>query len=422
MAAAQTAPVVVYLDHTAKWSGGEIALLRTLEALDRSHVTPVVLLAEDGPFAERVRALGIETEILAISEKAREVRKDSLGASALLRHAGSALAFLSYAGKVGAFAKRCGASVLHCNSLKADIYGAIAGKRVGIPVVWHIRDHIDPSYLPGPAVKVLRSMAKSVPAYVVTNSQSTTDKLFPEGTGKQRCRVAHDGLAAWELEAPEPAVTGAWKSDPPRIGILGRLVEWKGQHVFLEAARKLTAAGHKAQFVLIGAALFGEDEYADNLKKLAGPLGSQVEFLGFRRDIPELLRSLDILVHASITPEPFGQVVIEGMAEGLPVVGSDGGGVREILTDKVTGRLTPMGDSDALAHVLGELLADPAAAQTLGRAGWQHVRENFTAARNARTLEAVYDEMWAKTSGRAADQSRSAAPGLTAPQGTRGDV
>lgn len=385
--------VVVYLDHTAKWSGGEIALLRTLEALDRRRVQPIVLLGEEGPFAEKVRALKIETEVLPLDGRAREVRKDSLGAGALLRHAGSAVAFLGYAGKVAAFARQKGASVLHCNSLKSDIYGAIAGRQAGVPVVWHVRDHIDPTYLPGAAVKGFRALAKRLPSYVITNSDSTTAKLFPTGAGKQRCRVAYDGLADWELTSPEPVVTGKWKNDPPRIGIIGRIVEWKGQHIFLEAARKLTEAGHNATFVVIGGPLFGEQDFERTLKEQAAPLGDRVEFLGFRRDVPELLRSLDIMVHASTTPEPFGQVVIEGMAEGLPVIGSNGGGVREIITDGVNGLLTPMGDADALAEAIRNLLQNPIQAQTMGIVGWKHIRKNFTAERNARTIEAVYDDM-----------------------------
>lgn len=416
-------PVVVFLDHTAKWSGGEIALLRTLEALNRGRVTPVVLLGEDGPLAERTRALGIETEVMPLAGNAREVRKDTLGGGALVRHAGAAMAFLSYARQVAGYARKRGAAVLHCNSLKADIYGAVAGRLSGVPVVWHVRDHIDPTYLPGPAVRLFRSLAKRVPSYVITNSDSTLAKLFPGGAQGQRVRAAHDGLADRELTAPEPEVTGRWKSDPPRIGMIGRFVAWKGQHIFLEAAQKLVAGGQEAKFVLIGAALFGEAEYSESLKELAKPLGDRVEFTGFRNDVPELLRSLDILVHASTTPEPFGQVVIEGMAEGLPVVASDGGGVREIITQGQNGVLTPMGDASALTAALTTLLQNPEHAQALGCAGWRHVRENFTAARNARAVEAVYDDIQrgAKGQGRQHREAASdAAPNLAA--SSRGDV
>lgn len=393
-AASSLPRTIVYLDHTAKWSGGEIALLRSLEALDQTRVDPVVVLASDGPFAERLREAGIETHILPLGEDLREVRKDSLGARGIFKHAGSALGLLRYAGRVARFARQRGAVLLHCNSLKSDIYGAAAGRIARLPVLWHVRDHISPGYLPGPAVKLFRTLARRVPSYVVTNSASTTEELFPGGAADpRRCRAVNDGLSDSELTAPEPPVRDAWRHNPPRIGMVGRLVEWKGQHVFLEAAKRLTEAGMEARYVLIGAPLFGEEDYEARLREQAVGLGDRVEFTGFRTDVAALLRDLDILVHASITPEPFGQVVIEGMAEGLPVVASDGGGVREIVRNGVNGVLTPMGDAGALADALSALLRDPARASGIARAGWRNVRENFTAAHSARGLEAVYDVM-----------------------------
>ena len=200
---------VVYLDHTAKWSGGEIALLRTLEALDRVRVTPVVVLAEEGPFAERLREAQIETHVLPLSGNAREVRKDTLGGIAVLRHAGSGVAFLRYAITIARFVRQRGAFALHCNSLKADLYGALAGRIARIPVIWHVRDHIDPSYLPGPAVRVIRSLARRAPTFVIAISESVLEKLFPDPQDCQRqlaerVRIIHDGLAERELTTPLP--------------------------------------------------------------------------------------------------------------------------------------------------------------------------------------------------------------------------
>lgn len=384
--------MVLYLDHTAKWSGGEIALLRTLEAVNRSRITPVVLLGEDGPFADKLREVGIETHVLPLAESSREVRKDSLGGGGLAGKTRAGLSFAGYAVRVAQFARKRGAALLHCNSLKADIYGAVAGKLARIPVLWHVRDHIDPSYLPARAVHLFRQFARKLPDYVVCNSQSSLEKLFPGGV-PVRARAVHDGLADRELTSPLPDLTG-WKNNPPTVGIVGRLVEWKGQHVFLEAARKLRESGVAARFLVIGAALFGEHDYEERLRVLAAPLGTHVEFLGFRADVPDLMRNLDVFVHASITPEPFGQVVVEAMAEGVPVIASDGGGVREIITHGENGLLSPMGDADALAQNLRDLLGNPTQAARLARAGYTRVRSQFTAGHTARALEAVYDEIW----------------------------
>jgi len=404
---------VLYLDHTAKLSGGEIALLRLLEATDRAQVYPIVLLAEEGPIAARLREAGVETHVLPLSGRVRDIRKDTLGLSAL-RHAATIIPFLSYAVRVARFARQHSVQILHANSLKADLYGALAGWLARLPVVWHVRDHIDPSYLPAPAVYAFRFLAQHVPAYVITNSQSTLDRLFlsagrpsavvpsgldlPGGLDLRRA-VIHDGLAEQDLAqqdivSPDARLEPAWAS-PVRIGIVGRLAPWKGQHVFLEAAARLQAAGHDARFVIVGAPLFGEDGYEAELRRQAAAEGltGQVTFLGFRSDVAAVLGELDILVHASTTPEPFGQVVIEGMAESLPVVATDGGGVREIITHAENGLLVPMGDAGALASALERLLQDPALARRLGSAGYRHVRQHFTAHQSARRVEKVYSDI-----------------------------
>ena len=117
---------------------------------------------------------------------------------------------------------------------------------------------------------------------------------------------------------------------------------------------------------------------------------SHVSFLGFQSDIPQQLRQLDILVHASTTPEPFGQVVVEGMLAGLPVIATDGGGVREIITHGQTGLLVPCGDVDALAESLQRLLDRPDEAACLASKGRLHAQKTFTIERSARASEQLY--------------------------------
>ena len=109
--------------------------------------------------------------------------------------------------------------------------------------------------------------------------------------------------------------------------------------------------------------MFGAAEvrYGDELRELATRLGiaERVEFRGFQEDIWAELDLMDILVHASVTPEPFGQVIVEAMLAGVPVIAVAGGGPSEIVTDGVDGLLYPAGDVDALAQDLRRLRDDP---------------------------------------------------------------
>ena len=398
---------VLYLDHTARLSGGEIALLRLLRALDRSRVEPLVLLGEDGPLAGKLREAGIATTVLELAPDVREIRKGTLGAGGI-RHLRKLPVLLGYARKVAKFASEQRADLIHTNSLKSDIYGAIAGRMAGLPVIWHVRDGIHTGYLPAPAVLGFRILARLLPDFVVANSASTLQSLrlrrhapqavVPSGIssvepGRHRT-VILDGLLPGEMETVETAADGG---RTPVAGMVGRVAPWKGQDVFLEAAETVLREGYTVRFWIIGSAMFGEEEFERALRTRAesGILKGNVEFLGFREDAQEIMRELDILVHASRVPEPFGQVVIEGMAAGAPVIAADAGGPREIITHGVNGLLTPPGDAQALARAMIELLEDRERARALGRAGQEHVRKHFSIQASAEKVEKIYHELTA---------------------------
>lgn len=381
---------VLYLDHTAKLSGAELAMARLLGALDRTRVEPIVVLAEDGPLRGLLTGQSIDTHVIPLNERLREVRKDSLGLSGLVGHVRSLGGLWRHARRISRFARQQRVDLIYANSLKADFYGSLAARLAGIPLIWHIHDRIDAKYLPRSAVWLVRLMARRLPNCVVVNSPSTLQTLRL-GSGKQAAIIV-SGLSRDHIER-------SWvvrRCNPiPQIGIIGRLAPWKGQDVFLEAAARLLREGFQARFRIVGSSMFGEDGFEQQLRQLASSLGIQdhVEFLGFVKDVPAVLRSLDVLVHASKIPEPFGQVIIEGLAAELPVVATDGGGARDIIDNGRTGVLVPMGDATALAAALAQLLTEPERAARLAAAGRQHALKHFTVEQSARRSEALYEQL-----------------------------
>ena len=390
---------VCYLDHTAKLSGGEIALARLLETIDRKAIDPWVILAEDGSLAERLRAIGIRVDVVPLSDTVLDVRKDSVQ-SGIFSKVGLILQVLAYGFKVAALIRTQPVDIIHTNSLKSDIYGILVSRLCRVPLIWHIRDHIDVTYLPSFAVKMMRFLAARVPAFVIANSQSTLDQLHlavakpgavvPSGVDPQG-EVVYDGIAS----GIPPVASDTLVTGPLRIAIVGRLAGWKGQHIFLEAASKLVEAGIDAQFLIAGTAMFGEDSYVADLHSQVDRLGLQgkVQFLGHVDPIEAFLPTVSILVHASTSPEPFGQVVIEGMAAGIPVVATDGGGVKETVVHGETGLLVPMGNAEALADALRMLIDRPELRAKLSTKGRQRVLRHFTASITARKVERVYREV-----------------------------
>ena len=399
---------ILYLDHTAKMGGGEIALLNLICALDKERYRPVVVLASDGPLVARLQAAGIETRVELLAPAVLETRKDSIGPKSLLR-VGQAWACLGYSFRLARLARRLRADLIHTNSLKSDLYGGLAGRLAAIPVIWHVRDSIDGLYLPPKVAAAFRALSRILPTAVVANSDSTLRTLHPRqgqlaaavysglppaGGADLRRQVIHDGYDT-ELFRPlsaAPVVSAPPAHIAPVIALVGRIAEWKGQHVFLQAAALVRDQFPQARFQIIGAPLFGEYDYEKSLHQMVGDLGlgDHVSFLGFREDVPALLAQTDIVVHASTLGEPFGQVVIEGMAAGKPIIATDGGALPEIVLPNITGLLVPMGDAPAMAEAMRTLLADPARAAAMGTAGRQRVRERFTIAHTVRKMEGIY--------------------------------
>ena len=380
---------VLYLDHTARLSGAELALARLLGALDRTRVEPIVVLAEDGPLYELLTREAVDTHVLPLQEKLRNVRKGSLGLVGLLRQIRSLGSLWRYSQRIGRFAQEKRVDLIYANSLKSDVYGAMAARFAGVPLIWHMHDRIDDRYLPAVAAWLVRFLARRLPTCVIANSASTLEAL--RLSARKRATIISSGLTHEHIER-------SWvprRSNPiPQIGIVGRIAPWKGQDVFLEAAAQILRKGIAAHFRIAGSAMFDEENFEQKLYRLAQDLGirKHVEFLGFS-DIPAFLRCLDILVHASRIPEPFGQVIIEGMGAELPVVATDGGGPREIIENGRTGLLVPMGDAEALASALTQLLAQPDWARSLAAAGRRHALEHFTVEKSARRSEALYEEL-----------------------------
>jgi glycosyltransferase involved in cell wall biosynthesis len=178
---------------------------------------------------------------------------------------------------------------------------------------------------------------------------------------------------------------------PPVVGIVGRLAPWKGQHVFIDAIARVQRKHSALQGRIIGSPLFGEEEYSQSLRRRVEALGlaDVVQFVGFRHDVAEELAGLTIAVHASTIPEPFGQVVVEAMACGVPIVATDAGGPAEILEHGSDGLLVPPGDADALAAAVIQLLEDANLRMRLTEAATRKV-QRYRPERVAAEVEAVY--------------------------------
>ena len=374
-------PRILFIDHAAVMGGAEWSLLdiaRHFAAGSR------VLLFEDGPFRERLEAAGVAVEVMKAPVSVSRVRRQG----GLLHDVRSLPGVLKLARQVARRARDY--DLLYANSQKAFIVAALAGRWARRPVVWQLRDLLTDAHFSGTHRRLVVRLANRWAARVIANSEATAAAFVDSGGQAARVCVIHNGIAPEPFVSVDRAGVEALRDElglrgVPVVGVFSRLASWKGQHVLLEALTALP----EVHALLVGTALFEEEAYAATLRRLAetADLADRVHFLGFREDIPALLHLVDIVVHTSTAPEPFGRVVVEGMLAGRPVVAVRAGGVLEIIEDGATGLLVEPGEAPALAQALDHLLSDPEAARTLAEAGQAVALEHFTLARMLAEIE-----------------------------------
>ncbi|NLG29418.1 MAG: oligosaccharide flippase family protein, partial [Chloroflexi bacterium] len=370
----QDAVSVLFVDHAEALGGAEHSLLLLLAHLDRARFRPV-LACNPGRLAEEARALDVQVAEVAMPRLQRELR----GPVRLARGVRDLVRVLQN--------ERI--EVVYCNTVRSSVYAALAAQIAGRPLLWQVHDILRPSVYLGwmarraervvavseAAAAPLRSALPSqLPVVVIPNSV----ELAPcarRGEGRERVRQL------WGVSA-----------DAPVIGLVGRLEPWKGQADFVRSMAIVSAHWPAARFVIVGGAIFGEREaYRRELEQLVDELGlnETLVLAGHQDDVAGVYAALDLLVHCSAEPEPFGRVLIEGMAAELPAVAYAAGGVVEIVVHGETGLLVPFRDTRALAEAVLTLLRSPEVARRMGAAGRQRVERMHDARALTRQAEDV---------------------------------
>jgi len=172
------------------------------------------------------------------------------------------------------------------------------------------------------------------------------------------------------------------------FGIVGMLVDWKGQDVFLRAAARVLARHPNAVPVVVGDDPEFSGARLQQLRELAAQLGigDRVIFTGHRDDVPQVMAELDVVVHASTDPEPFGTVIGEAMSMKKPVVAANAGGPPEFIEHGQNGLLHEPGNAEELARAICGLLGDRPTCAKLGERGRQTVVDRFSCEVHARTI------------------------------------
>jgi glycosyltransferase involved in cell wall biosynthesis len=367
---------VLYVSPHADMGGAERVTLDLLTLHDRSLVEPSVCFLRRGPLLETTRALGVPTF---------ELSAPRLRSVFAVRRTVRALADIARAG---------GADLVHSAMAWGHCFGGRAAKAARSKAVWY--QHVGASW-----GSIVEARAALIPAAaIIANSdftaagqQRVNPRRAPIHTIHPGTRLPVQGRAVrW---ARGRAALGLAR-DAFAVGLAARLQPWKGQHVLIRAAASLLHARPNTRLFIFGDALFGFDRgYGAELRTLAEQLAiaDRVTFTGFRNDVADCLAAMDIAVHASVTPEPFGLALIEAMAAGTALIAAEGGATAEIVTHGVDGLLVPPGDPEALAVALLALHDDPARRASLAAAGQSTARERFDVTGMVRRMEDLYQRL-----------------------------
>jgi glycosyltransferase involved in cell wall biosynthesis len=398
---------IVYLNPSGQLGGAETSLLDILASMRAARPDwSLHLVANDeGPLVGRANALGVETRVIPFPKSISTL--GDAGAGGPAGHQQSILALIAkcfaagpalvqYIRALRLYLQELSPDLIHSNGLKMHLLGIRSAPK-GVPVIWHIHDYIGARPLMG---QLLRLHSRR-PAMAIANSASVARDVRATCGTRLRVEIIYNGI---DLESFSPtgpisdldALAGLSPAAPGtvRVGMLSTMARWKGHAIFLRAL-SLLPQGLQVRGYVMGGALYqtnGSQASLSDLKQLVQKLdlSHRVGFTGYLERPAEAMRALDIVVHASTEPEPFGLVIAEGMACGRAVIASHAGGAAEMITAERDALGHPPGDACVLASSIERLTTDADLRARLGRAARETALHRFDRSRLAGELVPLY--------------------------------
>ena len=397
--------------------GSIVSLYQLVKGLDRDFYEPIVVLREGHEAVGQFRELGVDVRMALAgytgamagdAEPFSPLRGSGLAAwlkgtpfgEKLVHTAGFYLRTWPEVRKEAEHLRAIIADVrpdlVHLNDVVGvSRSGILAARETGVSAICHLRAMADRTHYD-------RWASRSLMGYICISH--AVDR-HQQGLGGRTTPswIVYNGVDLAEyrsLPSPREAREAlGFQPDDVVIGCVGRLRPWKGQHIYLRALAELVASQPDLRphlrGLVVGAPERHAQGYREELSTLAHVLGldDEVTFAGYRTDVPLLLRAMDLMVHASTAPEPFGRVIIESMAAGTPVVATKAGAVPEIIEHRRTGYLVEPGDPTDMARGISYALSIATEREAWRRSALQVVQTKFALAEYVRGVEQVYAQL-----------------------------
>ncbi|MBK6425564.1 MAG: glycosyltransferase family 4 protein [Blastocatellia bacterium] len=388
---------ILFLNPLSELGGAERCLLDLQASLAELNPAPEMHLAVGGPgpLVDEAEGIGVRVHVVSMPQRLAAVGDSAQGGSSLfglLRMmrdtALGGAAAIGYVRRLRSLVRGVAPDVLYSNGIKSHLMATLASG--GVPVVWHIRDLIGRRRL---VARVLRLAAPRATLAIAISRLVERDAR--EVLGSLPIHVVHDAIDT-DAFSPGPGdgdwldhIAGFPVSPVPvvRVGLIATFARWKGQDVLLDAIARIPESpdGVEVRYFIVGGPIyetrgsqFSEAELCDHADRLG--VSARVGFVPFQNGIVEVFRALDVVVHASTQPEPFGRTIAEAMACGRAVVMTNATGAGE-LTDEQSATQLPPGDAAVLAQAIRTIAVDPASRSRMGNRGREVAVEQYSRAR-----------------------------------------
>lgn len=364
----------------------------------------------DGPLINEARALGVEADVLPLPDRITNLGESGLSGNKLSQATNLAAklavgspAAMRYLLQFRKTVIAAEADIIHSNGIKSHLLTHTLPRRAG-RVVWHIHDLLGGRALVSRMLKHaarqaagaaaisqavaedLKKVLPTTPVFTVLNAIDT-DHFTPASV---------DGAMLDHLAGLPPLAAGGL-----RVGLVATYARWKGQDVFLDAIARLPASTPKTRFYIIGGSIYHTSGSQFSREELAGQasrlkIEDKLGFIGFQTDPLAVYRALDVMVHASSKPEPFGRTIVEAMACGKAVIVSNSGGAAELFTENIDGVGVRPANAEDLAAAISKLVSDAALRTNLGVAARESAVQKFSRPRLGPEFLAVYERLLGK--------------------------
>lgn len=331
-----------------------------------------VVLMQAGPLYDDLIAAGVDTHVLGGGFQ-RPKRRRWIALTIRL--------YSLIVVAIGLVRLSRGYDFVYANSMKAAVIAVLTKPFHRRKMVWHLRSLLIPEHFSPLARLVARWCGNWGADLVIANSDATT-RAYQCNGGKSLPLRVYNGFSLEKFRPEKRAelraqLVAEHGLDPmrPIIGMIGRIGPWKGQALALLGL----SMGTDWQLLVVGEALFESENFRQDFHESATRYTQtgDVFCIGHRDDIAEIMGGVDVVIHASTLPEPFGRVIVEAMLAGTPVIASNGGGVPEIVQNGVTGRLIEPTSASALARAIEAALRETEQSRSMAVAARRYAEQHF---------------------------------------------